>query len=122
MVIHLKIDIQGAELLIYKSGLEKLKKAVGIQTKISFMTLYKDQLAWDEIELRVQGFVPHCFTAVKQWPISPFSYLDQPNRAVNQLLEADLVYVRDFTHPELMDDEQLKHLVLIAHHCYQSLT
>ena len=54
--------------------------------------------------------------------MSPFCYLDQPNRAVNQLLEADLVYVRDFTHPELMDDEQLKHLALIAHHCYQSLT
>ncbi len=66
MVIHLKIDIQGAELLIFKSGLEKLKKAVVIQTKISFMTLYKDQLAWGEIELRAQGFVPYCFTAVKQ--------------------------------------------------------
>ena len=63
MVIHLKIDIQGAELLIFKSG---LKKAVVIQTKLSFMTLYKDQLAWGEIELRAQGFVPYCFTAVKQ--------------------------------------------------------
>ena len=118
----LKIDIQGAELSVFKSGRQKLKKTVVIQTEISFMTLYKDQPAWGEIdiELRAQGFVPHCFAAVKQWPIAPFAYVDQPNRAVNQLLEADLVYVRDFTRPELMDDEQLKHLALIAHHCYQS--
>jgi hypothetical protein len=28
--------------------------------------------------------------------------------------------VRDFTHPDVMTDEQLKHLGLIAHHCYES--
>jgi hypothetical protein len=28
--------------------------------------------------------------------------------------------VRDFSRPELMSDEQLKHLALIAHHCYRS--
>jgi hypothetical protein len=28
--------------------------------------------------------------------------------------------VRDFTHPGVMADEQLKHLALIAHHCYRS--
>jgi hypothetical protein len=37
------------------------------------------------------------------------------------LLEADMVYVRDFTHPEGMSDEQLKQLVMIAHHCYGSV-
>ena len=116
----LKIDIQGAELSVFESGRKKLKKTVAIQTEISFMTLYKDQPACGEIELRAQGFVPHCFAAVKQWLISPFTYVDQPNRAVNQLLEADLVYVRDFTRPELMNDEQLKHLAMIFHHCYQS--
>ena len=31
-----------------------------------------------------------------------------------------MVYVRDFTHPDVMTDEQLKHLGLIAHHCYGS--
>ena len=60
MVIHLKIDIQGAELLIFKSGLEKLKKAVVIQTEISFMTLYKDQPAWDEIEFELSALFCCC--------------------------------------------------------------
>jgi hypothetical protein len=31
------------------------------------------------------------------------------------------VYVRNFTHPDAMTDEQLTHLALIAHHCYGSL-
>jgi hypothetical protein len=39
---------------------------------------------------------------------------------MNQLLESDIVYVRDFSRPELIRDEQLKHLALIAHHCYRS--
>jgi hypothetical protein len=44
-----------------------------------------------------------------------------PRKALHQLLEADIVYARDFTHPESMSDEQLKHLALIAHHCYGSI-
>ena len=38
----------------------------------------------------------------------------------NQLLEADFVYVRDFRKPDLLTEEQLKHLALIAHYCYRS--
>jgi hypothetical protein len=40
--------------------------------------------------------------------------------SLNQLLEADLVYVRDFRQFECMTTEQWKHLALIAHHCYGS--
>ncbi len=118
----LKIDIQGAELTVFQFGRNKLKNTVAIQTEISFMTLYKNQPAFGEIdvELRAQGFVPHCFAAVKKWPITPFSFIEQPYQAVNQLLEADIVYVRDFTRPELMDNEQLKQLAIVAHYVYQS--
>jgi hypothetical protein len=31
-----------------------------------------------------------------------------------------MVYVRDFNQPDKMSSEQLKHLALIAHHCYGS--
>lgn len=118
----LKIDIQGGELSVFQGGRAKLAHAVAIQTEVSFITLYKDQPALGEIdiELRQQGFVPHCFAAVKLWPIAPCLVGDNPRQAVNQLLEADIVYVRDFAHPEAMSDEQLKHLGLIAHYCYQS--
>ena len=118
----LKIDIQGGELAVFQNGRAKLSGTVAIQTEVSFVTLYKDQPAMGDIdvELRSQGFVPHCFAAVKRWPIAPYVANDDPRRPVNQLLEADIVYVRDFSRPDLMSDEQLKHLALIAHHCYGS--
>ncbi len=118
----LKIDIQGGELAVFISGKEKLTEAVVIQTEVSFVTLYKNQPSMGDIdlELRTQGFVPHCFAAVKKWPIAPCVINNNPRQALNQLLEADIVYVRDFSKPDLMSDEQLKHLALIAHHCYGS--
>jgi hypothetical protein len=44
----------------------------------------------------------------------------QANTFVNQIVFADVVYVRDFTKAEAMDDEQLKHLAAIALTCYGS--
>jgi FkbM family methyltransferase len=115
----LKIDVQGGELAVFRGGTARLAEAVAIQTEVSFVALYKDQPTLGDIdsELRSQGFIPHCFPEVKLWPISPFV---DPSRPTNQLLEADLVYVRDFTHAEKMSDEQLQHLALIAHYCYRS--
>jgi hypothetical protein len=43
-----------------------------------------------------------------------------PYAAINQLLEADIVYVRDFSKPDLMQVEQLKHLAITTHYCYDS--
>lgn len=118
----LKIDIQGGELDVFRHGVKKLSNAVAIQTEVSFMTLYQDQPTLGDIdqELRKQNFVPHCFAAVKNWPISPLVVNGNPMAPLHQLLEADIVYVRDFSRPELFDSEQLKHLALIAHHCYSS--
>lgn len=118
----LKIDIQGAELSVFQHGVQKLAKAVAIQVEVSFVTLYENQPAMGEIdiELRRQGFIPHCFAAVKKWVIAPCVLDNNPRKPLNQLLEADLVYVRDFSKPDLMTDEQLKQLAIVAHHCYGS--
>lgn len=119
----LKIDIQGGELAVFSSGKKRLEQAVAIQVEVSFITLYKDQPGMGEIdiELRAQGFVPHCFAAIKRWPISPCIVNGDNRQPLNQLLEADIVYVRDFSRPDSMSNEQLKHLALIAHHGYGSI-
>ena len=119
---YLKIDIQGSELSVFQSGRAKLGKAVAIQTEVSFLPLYEGQpLFWEvDRELREQGFIPHAFDAVKRWPIAPYRHLQAARQPLNQLLEADLVYVRDFTRADEMDDEQLKQLALVSHHCYGS--
>ena len=119
---YLKIDIQGGELAVFKNGRQKLSNTVVIQTEVSFMPLYENQptLGEIDIELRSQGFVPHCFAAIKNWIISPMVINANPRIPLNQLLEADMVYVRDFTKPDGLSDEQLKHLALISHICYKS--
>lgn len=118
----LKIDVQGAELDVFKNGRIKLKDAVAIQSEVSFITLYQGQPTFGEvdIELRSQGFIPHCFAAVKKWPISPCVINGDPRNPLHQLLEADIVYVRNFLAPSTTD-EQLKHLGMIAHCCYGSI-
>lgn len=118
----LTIDIQGSELSVFRSGRRKLQQAVAVQTEVSFLTLYENQPGFGEIdlELRSQGFIPHAFAAVKRWGLVPMLVNNNPRQGLNQLLEADAVYVRDFSRPETMTDEQLKHLALIMHHCYRS--
>lgn len=86
------------------------------------MPLYKGQPVFGDIdlELRTLGYIPHMFANINKRMILPLRNTEEPYAAVNQLLEADIVYVRDFTQPEKMSSEQLKHLALVAHHCYGS--
>jgi FkbM family methyltransferase len=117
----LKIDVQGSELAVLRHGGQKLSGAVAVQTEVSFLPLYEGQPMFGEIdlELRARGFVPHAFPDIKKRMIAPL-VTDNPYAGLNQLLEADIVYVRDFSRPDGMSAEQLKHLALIAHHCYGS--
>lgn len=121
-VDFLKIDVQGGELDIFKSGVNKLKNAVAIHTEVSFIPLYEGQPTFGEVDvyLRSIGFIPHAATAIKRWPLSPMVINGNTRHPLNQLLEADMLYVRDFTQPDNMTSEQWKTLALIAHNCYKS--
>ena len=117
-----KMDCQGSELMVLANGRKKLSECVAIQTEISFITLYRNQPTFADIdhELRYQGFIPHCFTHVKRWSISPIVCNNEPRQPFNQLLEADIVYVRNIIHSDEMGDLQLKKLAAIAHISYGS--
>lgn len=119
----LKMDIQGSERDVLAHGRAKLAETVAVQTEIAFIPLYEGQPTFGEMDvmMRELGFLPHCFAEMKVWPLAPTIVSGQPNKGLRQLLEADLVYVRDFTRPENMTAEQWKHLALIAHHCYGSV-
>lgn len=118
----LKIDVQGGELAVFRSGSARLAGAVAVHAEVSFVPLYKNQPVFGDIDLalRALGFIPHMFAKLNKRMILPLHDPAQPFAAINQLLEADIVYVRDFTRPDSMSVEQLKHLALIAHHCYRS--
>ena len=119
----LKIDIQGAELMVFQHGRERLRNAVAVQTEMSFVPLYRDQPTFGDVdrELRSQGFSPHSMPALKRWPIAPAVFGGDFRIPGNQLLEADIVYVRDLAHAESMSSEQLSQLAMIAFHIYGSV-
>ena len=64
------------------------------------MPLYTGQPVFGDIdlELRSQGFIPHMFPALNKRMILPLHFSDNIYAGMNQLLEADIVYVRDFRH------------------------
>jgi FkbM family methyltransferase len=119
----LRIAIQGSELAVLRHGHNRLAGAVAIQTKVSFVTWHQSQPPFGEVDsaLRSQGFIPHCFTELRRSPIGNVPVGGGTRPPPNQLTDADVVYVRDFAQPDVMTDEQLKHLALIAHHCYGSI-
>jgi FkbM family methyltransferase len=119
----LKIDIQGSELEVFRTARRKLARTVVIQTEVSFITLYRDQPTIGEVDsaLRELGFVPHCFAQFLLCPIAPAVIDRDPRKPVRQVVEADLVYVRDFSRAENLSVQQWKHLAMVAHHCYGSV-
>jgi hypothetical protein len=118
----LKIDVLGVELVVFRNGTARLANAVAVQTEVSFVPLYMNQPVFGDVDLalRALGFIPHMFANIDKRMILPVHNADKPFAALNQLFEADIVYVRDFTQPDRMNSEQLKHLAMIAHHCYGS--
>lgn len=115
-VDFLKMDVQGAELMVLRNGRQKLAACVAVQLETSFVTLYKNQPPFGAIdmEMRAQGFIPHRFMDIKRWSIAPAIIGGDPRVAGNQLLESDIIYVRDLIHGTL-DDDQLRKLAVITH-------
>ena len=119
---YLKIDVQGSELSIFRNGRSLLANAICVQTEVSFVQLYQNQPGFGEIDsaLRALGFIPHMIANVEKRMILPIQNVNDRLAHINQILEDDMVYVRDFTRGDKMSVEQLKHLALVAHYCYGS--
>jgi FkbM family methyltransferase len=119
---YLKMDVQGAEMMILENAGSALDRCVAIQTEASFIPLYEDQPTFADIDrwMRSHGFLPHCFTEVKRWSIAPTVANGDIRNPFNQLLECDIVYVRGLVGLSALDDEQLKKLALISAQCYSS--
>ncbi|MCW0236414.1 MAG: FkbM family methyltransferase [Ferrovibrio sp.] len=118
----LKMDIQGSELSVLQNGTRTLKDCVALQLEVSFICLYENQPSFGEVDLwmRQHGFAPHCFLDVKRWSIAPTKRDGDFRKPFNQLLEADIVYVRNPLELAAYSDDQLRKLALIAHYCFAS--
>ena len=121
--IHfLKMDIQGAELTVLANGAEKLRDCIAIQLEVSHICLYEDQPTFGDIDrwMRSAGYAPHCFLRTKRWSISPLTREGDIRKPFNQLLESDIVYIRDPIVLDRYTDSQLKLQALFATLCFNS--
>ena len=120
----LKIDIQGAELMAFQNAPHLLDKCLVIQTEVEFLPLYVGQPLFSEVEmfLRWRGYNFHRF-----WPVlnsrilRPMLMDNDIFGGLSQVLEADALFIRDFTHLNRLDDQQLLRMAMILHDVYQSV-
>ena len=118
----LKMDIQGAELVALENGRKKLEQCVAIQLEVSFAPLYEGQPSFGEIDcwMRDNGYLPHRFMEIKRWSIAPFVREGDPRKPFNQLLEADIVYVKDPVRLDRVAAGSIKKLTYVALDAYGS--
>jgi FkbM family methyltransferase len=118
----LKLDVQGGELIVLNGAIERLKNALVVHTEIEFAPLYKNQPLFGDIDafLRGHGFVAHRLTTLGGLLFHPFQHLQATSARVNQILWADMVYVRDFTSLDRLSPLQLLKLAVILHENYAS--
>ena len=118
-----KLDIQGSELTVLKNGVKKLENCLAIQLEVSFVCLYEDQPSFGELDLwmRENGYLPHTFLNIKRWSISPTIFNNNLRQPGNQLLESDIIYIKDPFKLNLLNDTQLKKFILISHYLFKSV-
>lgn len=118
----LKMDIQGAELMVLQHAPQRLQTALVIQAEVEFLPMYVDQPLCSDVDqfLRSRGFVLHRFFPMVSRAIQPLLVRNDIYAGLSQLLWADAVFVRDFSRLDLLTETQLRKMALIVHSCYKS--
>lgn len=116
----LKIDIQGAETMVFDHGMTKIGTAVAVHTEVNFFPLYEGQPSFGDVDvaLRKAGFVPHSFYhTVKRFVRSGLSRTVEGLKP-SHLLDGDIVYFRDLSAADDLSVDQLARMALIADGIY----
>jgi FkbM family methyltransferase len=120
---YLKIDIQGAELEVFRNGTDRLRDCLVIHTEVEFLPMYEGQPLFSEVEmfLREQGFTFHRFIPLVSRIIQPMLIDEDLYGELSQVTYADAVFIKDFTNFEQLSSEELKIMALILNDVYGSL-
>jgi FkbM family methyltransferase len=118
----LKLDIQGAELMVLRHAEARLAEAVVVQAEVEFLPLYRGQPLFSEVELflRRHGFRLHRFFPEVSRAFRPVLVNGDPYAGLSQLVWADAVFVRDPARLDRLTARQLLAAAAILDRCYRS--
>ena len=117
----LKLDVQGAELMVLNGAEARLKDLLVIHTEVEFVPLYKGQPMFADIDsfVRARGFGFHRLKTFGR-TFKPLIPNNNIQGALSQTLWGDAVYVRDFMSFDTLAPEALLKIAIICHENYES--
>jgi FkbM family methyltransferase len=120
---YLKIDIQGAEMLVFENATEKLKDCLVVHTEAMFVPMYVGQPLFSEQELflRKFGLQVHKFFEIQGHVLKPFAVNGSLHSPLSQVFWADVIFIKDITRLDRLRPEQLLKLAIILHDVYRSV-
>jgi len=121
-VDFLKLDVQGAELLVLEHARETLCTVSVLQCEVEFLELYEGQPLFADVDafLRSQGFTFLRFSYTMGRPFKPLGFAQDPLRSMSQILWADAIYVRDFRQRTQWSERMLRAGAFVLHELYQA--
>jgi FkbM family methyltransferase len=119
---YLKIDIQGAEMLVFENATEKLKDCLVVHTEVMFVPMYVGQPLFSEQELflRKFGLQVHKFFEIQGHVLKPLLVNGDSHAPLSQVFWADVIFIKDITRLDRLRPEQLLKLAIILHDVYGS--
>ena len=111
----IKIDVQGAELDVFRGGLESLQDVLAIVSEVEFLPLYLGQPLFGEVcsFLAGQGLAFHHFLGLAGRTLRPIVVNADLNYAT-QHFWADALFVRDIQVASAMTSQQLLKLSVLS--------
>jgi len=116
-VDYIKIDVQGAELKIFRNALRALSGALLIETEVEFVQMYEGQPLFADVDtfLRSRHFQFHTFNGYGGRAFKPLIVNNDVNQGVRQMLWSDALYVRDWMQLDALDEIKLRKYAVLAH-------
>jgi protein O-GlcNAc transferase len=114
----LKIDVQGAECMVFEGAAKRLTECLLVWTEVEFVPLYKNQPLFADVDarLRQSGLQFLCFAGIAPRTLAswPAGGVQQPQRP--QQLWADALYIPGPDRLASMGADANARLALLAHH------
>lgn len=122
-VDFLKVDVQGAEVDVFRGAARVLASTLVVQAEANFVPLYVGCPLFGDVDrsLREHGFEFHTFASIAGRAFRPITAGNDPFAPVKQVLWSDGVWVKSFMRFSEMEPEELLKLAAIVHEVYGSV-